>query len=104
MGAGVGVSRIVLHTHSSSEVVIGWLLGAAISYGTLRRMDSAAHPPAYVRAAPLLLLLTFNTAASTYLPSHAFEVRLAMLLSGRETPHAPPSRQRRLFVPAPNLP
>lgn len=88
LGAGVGISRIALDTHSNSEVVLGWLLGAAISYGTLRLMDTAARPPAYVKAIPLLLLLAFNTAASTYLPSHALEVRAAMLLSGRDTPHA----------------
>lgn len=35
-GAIIGISRVVLHAHSVSEVVAGWLLGAIVAIGFIR--------------------------------------------------------------------
>ena len=88
IGALVAILRVALHTHSLSEVVIAWLLGGLVAWSAIRKLDPAARPPSYVVAAPLLLLFAFNAPAATYLPSHDIEIRLALMLSGRDTPHA----------------
>ena len=88
VGAAVATSRVALHAHSPSEVAIAWLLGGLVAWAAVRKLDPAARSPGYVMAAPLLLLLAFNTSAATYLPSHDIEVRIALMLSGRDMPHS----------------
>lgn len=88
IGALVAVSRVALDKHSVSEVVLAWFLGSVVAWAAVRKLDSAVRPPGYVTAAPLLLLFAFNTSAATYLPSHDLEIRLALMLSGRDTPYS----------------
>ena len=83
-GGLVGASRFALDTHSVSEVVVAWLFGLAVCSLSLRALEATAQRPWFARLSPLLLLLSFNATASTYLPSHEFEIRIALLLSGRD--------------------
>lgn len=82
----VAVSRVVLGAHSASEVVMAWCIGLLVSLLTVHAMPAPGRPPRWVRLAPLLLLLAFNTSTATYLPSHAWEVRLSLALSGHDQP------------------
>ncbi len=80
----VAVSRVVLGAHSASEVIIAWCIGLAVSLLVVRAMPEPGHPPRWVRLTPLLLLFAFHTSTATYLPSHAWEVRLSLALSGHD--------------------
>jgi membrane-associated phospholipid phosphatase len=86
LGVLVGISRIILNMHSLSEVAIAGVLGATIAISAFRAIDAGRQSPRFVQAAPLLLLLAFNTSAATYLPSHEIEIRIALALSGRDAP------------------
>lgn len=80
----VGVSRVVLGAHSPSEVVAAWLLGLGVATYTIKAMEHSRTRPWFAVLAPAVLLLAFGSAASNYLPTHDWEVRLALALSGRE--------------------
>ncbi len=82
----VGVSRVAVHAHSLSEVVAGWILGAAVSWPTVRQIAPLALSHWASKLAPLVLLLAFNSSTATYLPTHDIEVRLALLVSGQGKP------------------
>lgn len=88
----VGVSRVVLGAHSVSEVVAGWVLGAAVVLPTLRALAAEGQPhllPHWAsKVAPLVLLLALHSSTATYLPTHSLEVRLALLVSGQGKPFA----------------
>jgi membrane-associated phospholipid phosphatase len=84
----VGVSRVAVHAHSLSEVVAGWILGAAVSWPTVRQLAPLALSHWASKVAPLVLLLAFNSSTATYLPTHDIEVRLALLVSGQGKPFA----------------
>ncbi|MBK9345441.1 MAG: phosphatase PAP2 family protein [Burkholderiales bacterium] len=90
----VAVSRVVLGAHSASEVIIAWAMGLLVSLLAVRAMPAPGSPPRWVRLAPLLLLFSFHTGAATYLPSHAWEVRLSLALSG----HAQPFTRQHLLL------
>ena len=85
VGAGVGLSRVVLDAHSISEVVAAWVAGLAVSGVTLNALETTTRRPWFVRLSPLVLLLSFSTTISNYLPAHEWETRFALLLSGRDS-------------------
>ena len=87
IGAVVGISRIFLGAHSGSEVVVAWLIGAAVSGVTLKALDSSLQRLWLAWLAPLVLFLAFNAATSSYLQAHNWEVRIALLLSGHDRPY-----------------
>jgi membrane-associated phospholipid phosphatase len=84
----VGVSRVAVHAHSGSEVIAGWILGAAVSWPTVRELAPFALTHWSSKLAPLTLLLALNTSTANYLPTHDMEVRLALLVSGQDKPFA----------------
>ena len=87
LAAAVGISRVVVQAHSPSEVLAAWLLGSAVATSVLLALGASrpSHPALIV--APLLLLGSFHTPAATYLPSHSWEVRVALWLSGQPQPY-----------------
>ena len=87
LAAAVGISRIVLGAHSISDVGVAWLAGLAVSGVTLNAMQSPIQRPWFVRLLPLVLLFAFGTTTSTYLPTHEWEIRIALLLSGNDKPY-----------------
>jgi membrane-associated phospholipid phosphatase len=87
LGAGVGVSRVVLDTHTHSEVVSAWILGMVVSVLALNAMQGTIQRPWFARLSPLVLLLAFGTSTSNYLPTHDWEVKVSLLLSGNSKPY-----------------
>jgi len=94
----VGVSRLVVHAHSLSEVVAGALLGGAVSALLLwavaqsspRRWSPLVRWPsgALARGLPLALLAWVLLSVTTAAPSrsHDWVTRLALVSSGRSAP------------------
>ena len=82
----LGISRVLVDAHSVSEVVIGLALGGAV--GAVALLEA----PLRVRISPWLAPLTGLWLLSTpvYAPpsqTHPMVTRLALALSGHETPH-----------------
>ncbi len=86
LAIAVGISRVVVNAHSVSEVVAGWMLGAAVSWPILRALGTTSLTHWASKLAPLALLLAFHSSSATYLPTHALEVRLALWVSGQGKP------------------
>jgi len=87
LGVVIGMSRVVLMAHSTSEVVAAWFVGAAVSLISLEAMKEPTQCVWFARFAPLVLLLALATTTSNYLPTHDWEIDLSLFLSGREKPH-----------------
>jgi membrane-associated phospholipid phosphatase len=93
----VGVSRVMVGAHSVSEVLAAWLLGLAVSWPVVQRLQTVVVAHWATRFSPLLLVLALHTSTATYLPTHALEVRIALWLSGQVQPftrhqlHQPPA-------------
>lgn len=86
VAAGVAVSRVELGAHSASEVTVAWLIGLVLTLRSVPTLAVGLQPPILVRLAPWVLLLAVHTSSATYLPSHSWEVRLALWLSGHDQP------------------
>ncbi|MDZ7921855.1 phosphatase PAP2 family protein [Rhodoferax sp.] len=82
----VGVSRVMVGAHSVSEVLAAWLLGLAVSWPVVQRLQTVVVAHWATRFSPLLLVLALHTSTATYLPTHALEVRIALWLSGQVQP------------------
>ena len=115
VGAVVSVSRVVLGAHSVSEVLIAWMIGLLVSLITLPTLISPSRRPWFIWLSPLILLFAFGTSTSTYMQTHDWEIKIALLLSGHDRPyarmrliepvgddryiHAYPSRRRAMCYP-----
>jgi len=86
LAALVGVSRVELGAHSVSEVVSAWLLGAGVCLCTLLALGRMKPLPRLAGVFPLALLLLAGRGAP-HLPTHEWEVRIALKLSGAERPY-----------------
>ncbi|WP_084461431.1 phosphatase PAP2 family protein [Curvibacter gracilis] len=86
LAALVGVSRVELGAHSVSEVVSAWLLGAMVCLCTLQTLGRMKPLPRLAGVFPLALLLLAGRGAP-HLPTHEWEVRIALKLSGAERPY-----------------
>lgn len=96
VGAGIGfgvlisVSRLMVHAHSVSEVVSGFLLGAVVSavflWRLIHAMPVAPPRPAYTVLLLLLLLMPFFGAKPT--PTERWLKYVALTLSGHDKPYS----------------
>jgi membrane-associated phospholipid phosphatase len=84
----VGVSRIVLGAHSLSEVVAGWIFGLIVCGATLKAIKYPIQIPYFFRYIAIGLLLIINLTTTNYLPTHDWELKLALLLSGHEVTYS----------------
>ena len=101
VGGLVSWSRVRVGAHSPSEALVGFALGAAISVLAVRVLQppqSAA--PRWVAAAGLASMLMFHQALPDQIPTHRWEQRIAMSLSGRSAPY---SRDMLHAAPAPKF-
>lgn len=83
LAAVVAVSRVQLSAHSVSEVIPAWLLGAAVTFLAAGGARQPVVRSRWLVVAACLLLGAFSPTMSGYLPSHQWEIRIALLLSGR---------------------
>jgi membrane-associated phospholipid phosphatase len=87
LAVAVAVSRVVMGAHSMSEVVAGTAVGLVVSLAALSAFRVAPAGSWVTRFAPLLvLLLALDPVASQFLPTHSWEVKLALWVSGHERP------------------
>lgn len=86
LSALIGISRLALHQHSVSEVIMGYLLGASVSLGFIwllsRRKKVALGRPLIAFCVVTLLLLPRTESVS----SQRMIVKLALYLSGHDRP------------------
>ncbi len=87
IGAVVGGSRLVLGAHSLSEVIAGWLLGLAISLITYKLMKGRSRSRNGAGLAGVFLLLALSPTLAGTLPTHKWEVEVALMLSGHARPY-----------------
>jgi len=80
-------SRVALGAHSLSESIAGWLVGAGTSAIAFKVMNGRAPASWPTKAAGIILFLAFNETTSNYMPTHDWETRLALALSGQARPH-----------------
>jgi membrane-associated phospholipid phosphatase len=98
LGGIIGVSRVVLHAHSVSEVVTGWGLGALVAL-TFVRLAWKAEPgklsPAPVAASLATVAVALH---GVPVPTQHWITEIALGLSGHEHPYV---RARWKAVPQP---
>ncbi|SNS17582.1 PAP2 superfamily protein [Noviherbaspirillum humi] len=86
-GTLISYSRIVVHAHSPSEVVTGWLLGLAISI-TFIRMTGMLQKCLLTRGHLALgFLLAFTAASAEPAPTQSWLTRASLYISGHDTPY-----------------
>ncbi|KPC55249.1 phosphatase PAP2 family protein [Amantichitinum ursilacus] len=83
----IGVSRVVLHLHSQSEVLGGFMLGTSISLAWVwtSGRDLRAHPYQFV--ALLAIALVMGSAHGHHARTQNMITRVALALSGRTVPY-----------------
>jgi membrane-associated phospholipid phosphatase len=86
LGAFVGAWRVAIDAHSVSEVVSGWIGGAAVAVVALRALRPGWRAPMFVKLVPLLFLISPETIPNL-VSSPVLEAELAIWLSGREAPY-----------------
>jgi membrane-associated phospholipid phosphatase len=82
----VGMSRVKVGAHSWSEVMAGWAVGGAVSAMALTLSETSAIVLRPIVPALLLAwvaVMPFKLHAS---PTHSLVIRLAVAMSGNETP------------------
>jgi membrane-associated phospholipid phosphatase len=99
----VGISRVMVHAHSVSEVVAGLLVGGAASAAalTLARHPVASVPFWVPLGVALWLVITPVTAPEAQ--THGMVTRLSLALSGRTEPYTRSDMQRGVRAAAPAL-
>jgi membrane-associated phospholipid phosphatase len=87
VGAVVGWSRLILDAHSPSEVIAGWLVGVGVSLVAYKVMRDPLPSRGWTQLGGMLLLFSFSPSLSGYLPTHSWEVKVALSLSGHSRPY-----------------
>jgi membrane-associated phospholipid phosphatase len=93
LGAGIAfgiliaISRLVLHQHSVSEVVSGVLLGSATAFAFLSLRLTRRILPWNIAVVAVCLLIVFAGLMAKPAPTERLIVRIALYLSGRDTPY-----------------
>jgi membrane-associated phospholipid phosphatase len=83
----IGISRLTLHAHSLSEVVLGCALGLAISLGFIRLARHHAMPRLHGAAAACCIAALIVGWYVQAAPTQHWIERIALYLSGHEQPY-----------------
>jgi membrane-associated phospholipid phosphatase len=88
IGVLIGMSRIVLNTHSVSEVIAGCVLGGVIGLGFIRISNRLPKKPFLnPRIIALSLLALLPTSYAEPAPTNQWINAVALYLSGHDTPY-----------------
>lgn len=87
LGVLVAFSLVVIGAHSASEVLLGWLAGSLVSLAALRALGAPKKKPLLASLAAVMLVLGWVGNFASYLPTHDWEIRLALLFSARDKPY-----------------
>ena len=82
----IGVSRVVLHMHSPSEVVGGYVLGSAVSLLWVMASALDARPHPYQFAALMVIAVVVGSLHGQRAPTQGMITQVAMHLSGHAVP------------------
>lgn len=83
----IGVSRVMVHAHSWSEVVTGLAVGfGATAVAMMLARVPSRRPPRWMLACVAVWLAAMPAAAPAS-PTHGLVIRLALALSGRDAPY-----------------
>jgi hypothetical protein len=87
VAALVGFSRLALHTHSVSEVVAGWLLGAAVSLVFVQLAGRLLNGHVFKPLRVTLILMALLPAPYVYpAPTQQWLTDLTLYVTGHEQP------------------
>jgi membrane-associated phospholipid phosphatase len=86
IGVLIGVARVMLHAHSVSDVVAGWLLGGAVSIGFIRLSKRLPKPLLNHWLIGLSLLALLPTAYAEPVSTNQWMNAVALYLSGHDKP------------------
>jgi membrane-associated phospholipid phosphatase len=95
----IGISRIVLHFHSVSEVVAGWLIGLMVGICFIRLSGDLRKPAWNPRIAAGMAVLIAAAFLARPAPTQHWLIRASLYMSGRDKPFAKP-----LWKAAPTCP
>ena len=84
----IGISRLVLHAHSPSEVLAGWVLGGSVAVFVHARHSTLGFSKGYAVAGLFAACITLALNSVDHSPSHLLITRLALQLSGQAEPHS----------------
>jgi membrane-associated phospholipid phosphatase len=84
----IGVSRLVLHAHSPSEVLAGWVLGGGVAVFVHRQHAASGFSHRPVVAGVFVACIALVLQGVDHSPSHALITRLALRLSGQPEAHS----------------
>jgi len=89
IGAGIliDISRLVLHYHSVSEVVTGFLLGTVIALGFIRMAEMQARPHFNRWLVALSMCALIPTSYAEPAPTNNWVNAIALYLSGHDKPY-----------------
>ena len=85
----VAISRVALHAHSISEVMLGMLLGLIIAVRCWQKNNSSviAKPKRYYVIATFLIIAAISFALPKFTP-HRVLVKISLILSGHDRPYS----------------
>lgn len=87
-GTLIAISRIMVHAHSVSESVTGWVLGAAVSFSFIYLLHRSPHIRAHNGVIALGLAgLLFITPYVEPTPTQRWITQAALYLSGHDRPY-----------------
>lgn len=88
-GTVIGISRLLLHVHSWSEVIAGWVLGTVVSFLfilILRNWNNNSFYPPMIVIAVAAFMPFVITPRFTPTPTQDWIIALSLYLSGRDQP------------------
>jgi membrane-associated phospholipid phosphatase len=86
-GLLIGVSRLMLHVHSPSEVISGFFLGAAVSLGFVKVLAEMQRPVLIHPALALGLFILVPAPMGEAAPTEKWLEQMATTLSGNAEPY-----------------
>lgn len=86
-GVLVAISRVVLHEHSISETVLGWVLGSVTAFGFIALAQSRHRPRRNPWIVALSMVAMLPVSYAEPAPTNRWITAAALFLSGHDRPY-----------------